>query len=486
MADAGWKGPIERIDEVRWRIPQDYKPGMRVPGIIFATPRLIQHILADKAPEQVANVATLPGIQRASFAMPDIHWGYGFPIGGVAAMEMEEGVVSPGGIGFDINCGVRVLRTDLTLKELEPYMDRLLDRLFVNVPSGVGSRGKLRLSRKELREVMVHGAAWAVRRGMGWAEDLERTEEQGRMEGADPDAVSPRAVERGLPQLGTLGSGNHFLELQVVERVFDDEAARILGLFEGQVVIMIHCGSRGFGHQIADDYIRRMKPRMAHYGIHVPDPQLACAPIDSPEARDYLGAMKAAANFAWANRQIIAHWVRESFREVLGQSPEDLGMHLVYDVAHNIAKIETYTVEGREKRLLVHRKGATRAFPPGHPDIPARYRKIGQPVLIPGSMGTGSYILTGTRGAMEESFGSTCHGAGRQMSRRKADRMARKMNVVESLRQQGVRIRAASRATIREEIPEAYKDLDEVVEAVVRAGLSRRVTRQRPVGVVKG
>ena len=376
MAEKGWEGPLERLDEVRWRIPRGYRPGMRVPGIIFATSRLIRHILSDRAPEQVANVATLPGIQRASYAMPDIHWGYGFPIGGVAAMDMDTGVVSPGGIGFDINCGVRVIRTDLTLQDLEPFMDRLLDRLFVNVPSGVGSRGKLRLSRRELREVMVHGAAWAVRQGMGWGEDLEHTEEQGRMKGADPDAVSARAVERGLPQLGTLGSGNHFLELQVVERVFDEKAARVMGLFEGQVVIMIHCGSRGFGHQIADDYIRRMKPRMAAYGIQVPDPQLSCAPIDSPEARDYLGAMKAAANFAWANRQMITHWVRESFREVLGQSPEDLGMRLVYDVAHNIAKVETYTIEGKEKRLLVHRKGATRAFPPGHPEIPVRYRRL--------------------------------------------------------------------------------------------------------------
>ncbi len=482
----GWKGPIREIAPNTWMIPQDYKPGMRVPGIIYASRELLRHILQDKAPEQVANVATLPGILQASYAMPDIHWGYGFPIGGVAAMDMEEGVVSPGGIGFDINCGVRMIRTDLTREDIEPYLDRILDLLYHSVPSGVGAKGRVRLSARELREVMVKGARWAVEKGYGWDGDLLRMEENGQMPGANPDAVSSRAVERGRPQIGTLGSGNHFLEIQVVERIFHPEAARAMGLFEGQVVIMIHCGSRGFGHQIADDYIKRMKRVMPKYGIRVPDPQLACAPIASPEARDYLGAMVSAANFAWANRQMITHWVRESFEKVLGKSAESLGMHLIYDVAHNIAKIEEHTVNGEKRRVLVHRKGATRAFPPGHPAIPEIYRAIGQPVLIPGSMGTGSYILVGHRASMEKSFGSTCHGAGRQMSRRAADRMARSKNVYQELAAIGVRIRAASHATVREEIPEAYKNLDLVVDVVDRVGLSRKVARQRPIGVVKG
>ena len=485
MADA-WKGPLKQIDDVTWEIPKDYKPGMRVPGIIFATKRLMQSIVQDRAPEQVANVAHLPGIQKASFAMPDIHWGYGFPIGGVAAMDEKEGVISPGGVGYDINCGVRVLRTNLKKEEVDKYVDKLLDALFVNVPSGVGSKGKLRVSERDLEDVMVEGAKWAVKRGFGTEEDLKRTESYGAMPGADPNPVSKRARQRGMPQLGTLGSGNHFLELQVVEKIFDEEAAKKMGLFVGQVCVMIHCGSRGFGHQIADDYIRVMMNAMREYGINLPDRQLACAPIYSKEAKDYIKAMTSAANFAWCNRQMIAHWVRESFEKVFGKNAQELGIEMIYDVAHNIAKREKHVINGQEKWVWVHRKGATRAFPPGHPEIPEVYRDIGQPVLIPGSMGTGSYILVGTREAMKKSFGSTCHGAGRVLSRKAAIRASRGRDIKGELLKIGVKIRAASRDTMEEEIPDAYKDLDIVVDVVHRAGISRKVARLRPFGVVKG
>ncbi len=485
MADA-WKGPLKQIDDVTWEIPKDYKPGMRVPGIIFATKRLMQSIVQDRAPEQVANVAHLPGIQKASFAMPDIHWGYGFPIGGVAAMDEKEGVISPGGVGYDINCGVRVLRTNLKKEEVDKYVDKLLDALFVNVPSGVGSKGKLRVSERDLEDVMVEGAKWAVKRGFGTEEDLKRTESYGAMPGADPNPVSKRARQRGMPQLGTLGSGNHFLELQVVEKIFDEEAAKKMGLFVGQVCVMIHCGSRGFGHQIADDYIRVMMNAMRKYGINLPDRQLACAPIYSKEAKDYIKAMTSAANFAWCNRQMIAHWVRESFEKVFGKNAQELGIEMIYDVAHNIAKREKHVINGQEKWVWVHRKGATRAFPPGHPEIPEVYRDIGQPVLIPGSMGTGSYILVGTREAMKKSFGSTCHGAGRVLSRKAAIRASRGRDIKGELLKIGVKIRAASRDTMEEEIPDAYKDLDIVVDIVHRAGISRKVARLKPFGVVKG
>ncbi len=485
MADA-WKGPLKQIDDVTWEIPKDYKPGMRVPGIIFATKRLMQSIVQDRAPEQVANVAHLPGIQKASFAMPDIHWGYGFPIGGVAAMDEKEGVISPGGVGYDINCGVRVLRTNLKKEEVDKYVDKLLDALFVNVPSGVGSKGKLRVSERDLEDVMVEGAKWAVKRGFGTEEDLKRTESYGAMPGADPNPVSKRARQRGMPQLGTLGSGNHFLELQVVEKIFDEEAAKKMGLFVGQVCVMIHCGSRGFGHQIADDYIRVMMNAMREYGINLPDRQLACAPIYSKEAKDYIKAMTSAANFAWCNRQMIAHWVRESFEKVFGKNAQELGIEMIYDVAHNIAKREKHVINGQEKWVWVHRKGATRAFPPGHPEIPEVYRDIGQPVLIPGSMGTGSYILVGTREAMKKSFGSTCHGAGRVLSRKAAIRASRGRDIKGELLKIGVKIRAASRDTMEEEIPDAYKDLDIVVDIVHRAGISRKVARLKPFGVVKG
>ncbi len=428
----------------------------------------------------------LPGIEEASLAMPDIHWGYGFPIGGVAAMDEKEGVISPGGVGYDINCGVRVLKTNLKKEEVDKYLDKLLDDLFVNVPSGVGAKGKIRVSERDLEDVMVQGARWAVKKGFGTEEDLKRTESYGAMEGADPAPVSNRARERGMPQLGTLGSGNHFLELQVVEKIFDEEAAKKMGLFLGQVCIMIHCGSRGFGHQIADDYIRVMMNAMRKYEINLPDKQLACAPIHSKEAKDYIKAMISAANFAWCNRQMIAHWVRESFEKVFGKKAYELGIEMIYDVAHNIAKREKHFIKGKEKWVWVHRKGATRAFPPGHPEIPEVYRDIGQPVLIPGSMGTGSYILVGTKEAMEKSFGSTCHGAGRVLSRKAAIRASKGRDIKGELLKIGVKIRAASRDTMEEEIPEAYKDLDIVVDVVHKAKISKKVAKLKPFGVVKG
>lgn len=484
--EKAWKGPLEKIDEYRWRIPKSYKKGMRVDGIIYASSKMINSILQDMAPEQVANVATLPGIQKYSLAMPDIHWGYGFPIGGVAAMDEREGVISPGGVGYDINCGVRILRTNLKYDEVLKYLDHLLDALFYNVPSGVGSSGKIRVSERELREVMVKGARWAVEKGFGWKEDLERTEERGEMKGANPDKVSRRAIERGLPQLGTLGSGNHFLELQRVERIFDKRIAEVLGLFENQVCVMIHCGSRGLGHQVADDYIKVMMRAMEKYGIHPPDRQLACAPFTSPEAQDYFSAMVCAANYAWCNRQMIAHWVRESFEKVFGKNAKELDMQMIYDVAHNIAKKEVHNVDGRDINVIVHRKGATRAFPPHHRDVPESYKEIGQPVLIPGSMGTGSYILVGTQKAMEETFGSTCHGAGRVLSRKAAIKTARGRDIEAELKKIGVKLRAASKETIWEEIPDAYKNLDMVVEVVHGSGISKKVARLSPFGVVKG
>ncbi len=479
-----WEGKLEKIDEVRWRVPK--KGGMRVPGIIYALPSMIDHILRDNTPVQVANVAHLPGIQKYSLAMPDIHWGYGFPIGGVAAMDMEEGVISPGGVGYDINCGVRVLRTDLTYDDIKKYLRQLLQAIYTNVPCGVGSQGKLRLSKKDLDRVLVKGSRWAVNNGFGWDEDLDKTEERGEMEGADPSAVSPRAKERGMPQLGTLGAGNHFLEIQVVEEIYDHRIAEVFGLKKGLVTVMIHCGSRGLGHQVCDDWVKTLGRAMQKYKINVPDRELASVPIRSPEGEGYLGAMKAAANFAWANRQIIMHWVRESFSKVLGKSPEELGMKLIYDVAHNIAKIEEHTIDGKKKTVCVHRKGATRAFPPGHPSLPDIYKNTGQPVLIPGDMGTNSYILVGTRRAMEETFGSTCHGAGRVLSRHQAIKATSGRNISKELEQKGILVMAKSIKTLREEVPDAYKDVDMVVEAVVKAGISKKVVKLRPIGVVKG
>ena len=454
---------------------------MRVPLRLYGTRKIVEG-LEESAVEQGRNVASLPGITDYSIMLPDAHQGYGFPIGGVAAFDVEEGVISPGGVGFDINCGVRVVLTDLTEKEVRPKLRQLIDTLFRNVPAGLGSEGRLRLSRGELEDVMVEGASWAVENGYGWEEDLERIEEHGGMEGADPDKVSATAVKRGAPQLGTLGSGNHFLEIQRVDKVFNPSVAEAFGLFEGQVVVMIHTGSRGFGHQIASDYLRVMEKAMRKYGMNVPDKQLAAVPFKTREAQDYFSAMKAAVNFAFTNRQLITHWVRESFAQVFKRDPEDLGMKVLYDVAHNIAKIEEH--KGRE--LVVHRKGATRAFAPGREEVPEVYRDVGQPVLIPGSMGTASYILVGTNTAMEETFGSTCHGAGRVLSRTAAKKRWRGEEIQRMLESMGKTVRAVSFKVLAEEAPGAYKDVDEVIRSVDLSGISRPVSRNVPLGVVKG
>lgn len=482
-----WRGPLERMDEFRWKIPRTYKREMRTDGVIYASEKMIPTICEDQAPEQVANVACLPGIVGYSMAMPDIHFGYGFPIGGVAAFEVKEGVVSPGGVGYDINCGVRFIRTNLAEDEVKARLPALLDAIFTHVPCGVGMSGKIKVSVEELRQVMVKGARWAVERGFGWAEDLEHCEEGGALAGADPATVSNRAVERGRPQLGSLGAGNHFLEIQVVEEIYDPAAAATLGVTaKGQVTVMVHTGSRGFGHQVCDDYLQVMHDAARKYGIYLPDRQLVCAPVESPEGKRYLAAMACAANFAWANRQMITHWVREAFEQVFKKSARDLGLFVIYDVAHNIAKIEEHMVDGRRVTVCVHRKGATRAFPPGHPAVPKDYQAVGQPVLVPGDMGTLSYILVGTERAMKETFGSTCHGAGRLMSRAAALREKTGREVAEELRAKGILVKAASEKTLVEEMPEAYKDVTEVVETCHGAGISRLVVRVRPIGVVKG
>ncbi len=473
-----------KIHDYLWEIPKS--GGMQVPARIYASEKILRELQEDQAPQQAVNVAHLPGIVKYALAMPDIHWGYGFPIGGVAAFDLEEGVISPGGVGYDINCGVRLLASRLSYQEVEPHLERLIDVLFQRVPTGVGASGALKVSRQELRRVAVEGAHWAVRQGFGTASDLECIEENGRIEGADPSAVSERAYERGAEQLGTLGSGNHFLEVGYVAQIYDEAAAQAMGLFLGQVTVIIHTGSRGFGYQICDDYLAVMDRALAKYHLRLPDRQLACAPLRSPEGQQYLAAMRCGINFAFANRQIIAHNTRKAFAEALGMREEEIGLRTVYEVAHNIAKIEEHTVDGQRRQVCVHRKGATRAFPPGHPQIPAVYRSIGQPVLIPGDMGRYSYVLLGTAQAMEETFGSTCHGAGRQLSRTKAKKVAGSRRIAEELRKQGIVVRGASLRTINEEIPEAYKDVAEVVEVCHRAGISRKVAQLRPLGCIKG
>ncbi len=483
-----WNGPLKKLDEFRWEIPKSYKEGMRVSGIIFASERMIQQIKKDNAPEQVANVATLPGIIKASMAMPDIHWGYGFPIGGVAAFNEEDGVISPGGVGYDINCGVRLLTTNLDEKDVRPRLKELVDTIFVNVPSGVGEKGKLRLSFQELNEVLDRGVKWAVEHGYGWEEDLERIEEGGCIKYARHEKVSDKAKRRGAPQLGTLGAGNHFLEVQRVDKIFLPEVAKKFGItHQGQITVMIHTGSRGLGHQVATDYIRVMENAARMYDIKLVDKQLACAPVKSREAEDYFKAMCAAANFGFTNRQLIMHWVRESFGKVFHEDPEDLEMHLVYGVAHNIAKLEEHVVNGKRMMVYVHRKGATRAFAAGREELTSIYRDVGQPVLIPGDMGTASYVLVGTQKAMEETFGSTCHGAGRVMSRHEALRHFRGEEVKKELwEKKKIYVRSASNRVAAEEAPDAYKNVDDVVRAVEGAGISRIVARLVPMGVVKG
>jgi len=487
MASEAYHGPLENIGGYRWRIPKSYKPGMKVDGIIYADDKLIEQIRHDDAPEQVANVACLPGIQRASLAMPDIHWGYGFPIGGVAATDPAEGgVVSPGGVGYDINCGVRMIRSDLAVADVQPRIEELVMQLFAHVPCGVGVGGPIKFTDRDLRRLVVEGAGYIVKEGHGWAEDLDRTEAGGALEGADPSAVSSRAYDRGRDQVGTLGAGNHFLEVQAVDEVFDAKTAELFGVRQGGITFMIHCGSRGFGHQVCDDYLKTMRGAARKYGIDLPDAQLCCAPVHSGEGQRYLGAMRAAANYAWANRQLLMVLVRKAIAKVFGQSPERLGLHLVYDVAHNIAKLEPHDVDGRTKTVCVHRKGATRAYPAGHPEVPEVYRSVGQPVLIPGDMGRYSFLLVGRPAAMTETFGSVCHGAGRAMSRHEAMRNVRGEDVRRDLRLRGIVALAKSWRGLAEEYSGAYKDVADVVDVVEKAGLAQKVCRLRPLGVVKG
>ncbi|GIW70770.1 MAG: RNA-splicing ligase RtcB [Planctomycetota bacterium] len=476
---------IRQLGPALWEVPRTGR--MRVPARIFATEEQLRQMMDDNAIQQAINVACLPGIVGYSLAMPDIHWGYGFPIGGVAAFDLEEGVVSPGGVGYDINCGVRLLASRLNRERFLPYLRPVLDAMFRKVPTGVGKGGFLELDQREMRQVLTEGARWALGRGYGEEGDLRHVEEGGRIAGADPDAVSARAIERGSKQLGTLGSGNHFAEIGWVDRLYDERAAARLGLEEGTVTVLIHSGSRGCGYQICDDTLKELRRAAKKWDFELPDPQLAAAPIRSPEGQKYLRAMRCGINYAFANRQIIAHRVREAFREGMGASDAEIGLRVVYEVAHNIAKVEEHQLDGERRKLLVHRKGATRAFGPGHPEIPEDYRDLGQPVLIPGDMGRYSFVLLGTEDAMRQTFGSTCHGAGRVQSRTAAKKAARGRDLRRELEQKsGVLVRAAGYATIAEEMPEAYKDVAGVVEACAAAGISRIVARIRPLGVIKG
>jgi tRNA-splicing ligase RtcB len=487
MGKETYHGPLEQVDTCCYRIPKGYKSGMRVDGLIFANEKLLEQIRKDQAPDQVANVAFLPGIQHASLAMPDIHWGYGFCIGGVCATDPAEGgVISPGGVGYDINCGVRMIKSNLSYREVKPHIRELVEQLFRQIPTGAGKTGRFSFTAKELRELLGRGSSYVVGRGQGVPRDLEYTEANGRLDGAEPDEVSERAVSRGLEQCGTLGSGNHFLEVQVVDHVFDPEVAAAFGLEHGQVCVMIHSGSRGLGYQVCDDALVMLRKVPERYGIQLPDKQLACAPVDSPEGRKYIGAMRAAANFAWCNRQLLMQQARDVFARVFGRPWEDLGMDLLYDVAHNIAKLEEHTVDRRAKKVWVHRKGATRAYPAGHPELPRPYAQIGQPVIIPGDMGRASWILVGAPGSMEKSFGTTCHGAGRAMSRTAAVKAAGGRRIDKELEAAGVIARSPSWRGLAEEQPKAYKHVDDVVDVVHEAGLSRKVARMRPIGVIKG
>lgn len=476
---------FEKIDDYRWRIPKE--GNMRVDGIIYADEKMMKTISTDQSPQQVANVAQLPGIVNHSLAMPDIHWGYGFPIGGVAAFDIDEGVISPGGVGYDINCGVRLLRSGLTRTDVSDNLKTLVNTLFKNIPTGVGSHRKdIKLSMDEEKKVLKNGAKWAASQGFGTNEDLKYIEANGCLSEADPEIVSIRALERGKDQVGTLGSGNHFVEVGFVSEIYDNVAAKLLGLEKDAITVVIHTGSRGLGYQVCDDYIRVMNNAVIQYGINLPDRQLCCAPIKSQQGKDYFKAMACAANFAFANRQMITHWVRESFEQVLGEEKKGLGLKIVYDVCHNIAKFETHLVNGKEKMVCVHRKGATRSFPPHHKDTPEAYKSIGQPVLVPGDMGRYSYVMVGTENSMNETFGSSCHGAGRMMSRNAAMKLSKDRHIVKDLEERGIYVRATGRSTLAEEISEAYKDVSDVVNIVHNAGIGKKVAQLRPLGVIKG
>lgn len=487
-----WNGPLKKINNFRYEIPSNYTGRnnnlkMQTSAVIYADESMISDIRSDDAPEQTANSTMLPGIVGKALAMPDIHWGYGFPIGGVVATDAEEGAISPGGVGFDVNCGVRLVRTNLQFKDLnEAKIRELVDEMFKNIPSGLGSKAKIRLSKNELNDVLNFGAKAAVEKGYGWDEDTEFLEEKGCLKNAETSEVSNKAIQRGMSQVGSLGAGNHFLEIQKVSKIFDQEAAKKYGISnEGQIMVMIHTGSRGFGHQVCTDHLRVLEQAVKKYNIWLPDRQLACAPINSKEGQSYLNAMACAANFAWANRQLIVHWVRESFEKVLKNSAKDMDMGIVYDVCHNIAKLEEHVVDGKKRKVYVHRKGATRAFGPDKTEIPQKYRSVGQPVLIPGDMGTESYLLKGTKES-EETFSSTCHGAGRILSRHQALKKWRGENVVKELKNKGIYVHPASYKVAAEEAPGAYKDIRNVVEVTHGAGISKRVVMLTPLGVVKG
>ena len=481
------KSDLVRIGKYVWEIPPTYRADMKVPARIYASEELLDLAFRDKTMEQLVNTAAMPGVVKRVLVMPDAHQGYGPPIGGVVPTRYPDGVISPGAVGYDINCGVRLMATDLVAQEVQSEIDALISALFRNIPAGVGKGGGARkVSAREMDDVLVKGAGWAVKAGYGRAEDLERLEEGGAMAGADPSAVSPRAKQRGGPQLGTLGSGNHFIEIQEVVEIYDEEAARVFGLFEGQLAVQIHSGSRGLGHQVCSDYVHSLQGAVSKYQIKLPDRQLVCAPLDSPEGRSYFGAMASAANYAWANRQCMAHLARRSFEEVLAGKVRNFDLRTVYDVAHNIAKIEEHMVDGKKMKLCVHRKGATRAFGPGHPAVAAVYRNVGQPVLVPGDMGTASYVLVGTVDAMEASFGTCCHGAGRLMSRTAAKKKIHGGTLRKELEAQGIRVRAGSMPGLAEEAPDAYKDIDAVVNVVEGADLAARVAKLRPLAVMKG
>ncbi|MGQ9467282.1 MAG: RtcB family protein [Anaerolineae bacterium] len=480
------KKDFRRVDKFIWELPKETRSDMRVPARIFASAEMLDSAFRDRTVEQLINTATLPGILKYAMAMPDFHEGYGFPIGGVAAMDVQTGVISPGGVGYDINCGVRLLASHLEQEEIAPYLRDLTNALYRACPSGVGEPGRIRISPRELDELVVEGARWALKRGQAREEDLAHTEEEGTLPGADPSKVSARARERGGDQIGSLGAGNHFLEIDVVEEIYDPEVARAFGLWENQIVVQIHCGSRGFGHQICDDYVKSLQTAVQKYGISIPDRELVCAPIDSPEGRAYYGAMACAVNYAFVNRQVLAMGVREAFRDILQGKVRNWDLYQVYDVAHNIAKFEEHEVDGKRVKVCVHRKGATRAFGPGRPEVPQAYRDVGQPVLVPGSMGTESYVLVGTGRAMEIAFGSTCHGAGRVMSRSQALKKIWGADLKRELEEQGIVIRAGSTKGLAEEAPAAYKNVSQVVEVVHGAGLARKVARLRPLAVIKG
>lgn len=475
---------LKRLDAYHWELPRS--GNMRVPGIVYATASMLERADQSEPLKQVANVATLPGIVKASLAMPDMHWGYGFPIGGVAAFDWQEGVISPGGVGYDINCGVRLATTALEQDTVRNRLRELVDALYQNIPTGIGSKGSLKLSIADEKKVLEQGSDWVVRQGFGNAEDIDRTEELGCLPEADAKLISERALQRGRRQLGTLGSGNHFLEVEIVDRIYDADTARAFGLYEGQVTVMLHCGSRGLGYQVCDDFLVMMNRHVQKLGIDLPDRQLVCARIQSDMGQRYRSAMACAANYAWANRQILLHRTREVFEKVFGIGPRDLQMNQLYDVCHNIAKKETHVIDGARRTVCVHRKGATRSFPPHHPDVCDAYRKVGQPVIIPGDMGTASYVLVGTEEAMEQTFGSTCHGAGRVLSRKAAKKASKGRAIHRELEDKGIIVRWTGRGTLAEEMPDAYKDISQVVNVVHNAGISRKVARLRPIGVIKG